>query len=117
MGLAAVLFVALAVLVGCGGSDSSSTDAVTAQSDETLSKAEFVERADAICADWAPEREALQERVEELIQGINERRVGRPQIQGIRSVRLGQQARRRGESEGRRDGAELWSSGLRRRGE
>jgi hypothetical protein len=69
--MAAAVFVTLVALAGCGGSESSSTETVTVQSGETLSKAEFVEKADAICADWKPEREALQEQAEELIGGIN----------------------------------------------
>lgn len=69
--LAAAVFGALVALAGCGGSDSSSTETVAVQSGEALSKAEFIEKADAICADWKPEREALQEQAEGLIRGIN----------------------------------------------
>jgi hypothetical protein len=67
------LVVALVALAGCGGSDSSSSDGTNAASSsgEPLTKAEFVEQADAICADRTPEREALQGQAEELANEIN----------------------------------------------
>lgn len=72
-GLALIgLVAALVALVGCGGSDSSSSGTTAAASSgEPLTKAEFVERADAICEDRAPEREALQEQAQELAEEIN----------------------------------------------
>jgi CHASE3 domain sensor protein len=73
LGLAAVVFAALVALVGCGGSssNSSSTDTASVRSGEALSKAEFVEQADAICTNRKSEREALQSEAEELAQEIN----------------------------------------------
>lgn len=68
------LIVALAASAGCGGSDSDSTSADTTAADsseEALTKAEFIEQADAICEDHKPEREALQEQAEELADEVN----------------------------------------------
>lgn len=67
------LFVALAALVGCGGSDSDSTAAETTASGsgEALTKVEFIEQADAICEDHASEREELQGQAAELADEVN----------------------------------------------
>ncbi|HET7444730.1 MAG TPA: hypothetical protein VFJ57_08740 [Solirubrobacterales bacterium] len=67
------LFAALAALAGCGGSDSDSTAAETATggTSEALTKAEFIEQADAICEDHASEREELQEQAAELAEEVN----------------------------------------------
>ncbi|HUB99051.1 MAG TPA: hypothetical protein VMS11_04425 [Solirubrobacterales bacterium] len=64
---------ALAALAGCGGSDSDSTaaEATTGGSGEALTKAEFIEQADAICEDHASEREELQEQAAELAEEVN----------------------------------------------
>ena len=47
--LAGVLAVAL-ILVGCGGGDSDSTTSGSDSSTASLSKAEFIKKADAVCA-------------------------------------------------------------------
>jgi hypothetical protein len=67
------LCVALAVLAGCGGSDSDSTAAETTAggSGEALTKAEFIEQADGICEDHASEREELQEQAAALADEVN----------------------------------------------
>jgi hypothetical protein len=69
----AVVSVLLLALAGCGGSDSSSGSGETtaARTGGALSKAGFIKQADAICADRAPERKAVQERVAELANEIN----------------------------------------------
>jgi hypothetical protein len=71
------LVVALVALAGCGGSDSSgdsgstSSETTEARSGKPLTRAKFIKQADAICADNAPEREAVQKQVGELVEEIN----------------------------------------------
>lgn len=67
------LLVVLTAFVGCGGSDSDSTAAETtaAPSGEELTKAEFIEQADAICEDHASERADLQGQAAELANEVN----------------------------------------------
>lgn len=59
------LCVVLAALAGCGGADSDSTAAETTSADSSggpLTKAEFIEQADAICAEYLPEAEELEDK-------------------------------------------------------
>lgn len=67
------LFVVVAALAGCGGSGSDSTaeETTASGSGEALTKAEFIEQADAVCEDHAAEREELQEQAAELAEEVN----------------------------------------------
>lgn len=69
--LGAALFVA-----GCGGSSDSdsgsSTATVTVKDDQPLSRAEFIEQADAICDEFDPKVEALGEEAEEILDSGDE---------------------------------------------
>lgn len=66
--LAPLTFVVLVVLAGCGSSSSSSSSATDAGAGEagTLTKAEFVAKADAICEATKAKQEPLRQKVEEV---------------------------------------------------
>lgn len=60
---------------GCGGpfnSDTGSTSTVTVKDDQPLSRSQFIEQADAICAKFDPKVQALGDEAEEIIQEGNE---------------------------------------------
>jgi hypothetical protein len=73
LGLILVGVLAALAVAGCGGSDSATTrtETVTVEADDAspLSKAEWIERADAICEENDEEIEPLGEKFDELQDG------------------------------------------------
>ncbi|HEU4706078.1 MAG TPA: hypothetical protein VFS64_02700 [Solirubrobacterales bacterium] len=65
---APLVFVAFALVAGCGSSSASSSSAIDAATsgEASLSKAEFVAKADALCEESKARQEPLRRRLEEV---------------------------------------------------